>query len=524
MRQPPHESPFAPTEASSTLVGPLNRARLDIAATWVGVAAISALTVAGALVRIARVGDRVLSFDEGYTVAIAQRSFVDMLQTFRFEANGMLYTAVLWSLVRISDSAAMVRAPALVAGLLTIPAVYWAGRALVGRHAALVGATLLAVSPAAIGWSLYARGYAFAALFATISIGCVVRATGRGAPTRWRRLCVIATLAMAYSSALSLALLPVHALLVRMRAGGGDLRVWARPALWLSVALAPLAVMLVVASTYHDPLAWLWRPDGRLLRTVFGEIAAGPTFSGQERPQLALAIGTCALAVVAASLVMSRRQRYVRASLAGVAAWALVPPVLLLVVSFLHPVLWGRYLAIVVPGLALLLGAALASIPRIVTLVYGLVLASLLLGTSLTTPSPGVDFRVVGAWVEANRAPDEPLVLYPIEQLPPLAYYIRRLRVEGVLPVEEWDDTPLPRGVLGYHRDIDWGDTPLGPPRAEDLERLVSRSRSVLVLTYPNLSAHVPLAWATEAGCTIDHPQFHGLQAISIRGCAGLGA
>jgi hypothetical protein len=113
----------------------------------------------------------------------------------------------------------------------------------------------------------------------------------------------------------------------------------------------------------------------------------------------------------------------------------------------------------------------------------------------------------------------EPLVLFPIEQLPAAAYYARSLRVDGVLPVEEWNDTPLPAELAGYRRDYDWGDSPVGPPTASDLVRLSSRTGSVLVLTYPNLAGGIPLDWALARSCDVEWARFDGLTALSVDAC-----
>jgi hypothetical protein len=486
------------------------------------IVAASSVALVGVVLRLAQLGNRALSFDEGYTVASAQRSFFEMLAVFRFEANGMLYAIVLWPLLRISESEAMVRAPAVVAGILTIPAVYWTGRMLVGRRAALLGMAVAAVSPALVGWSSYGRSYAFATLFATVSFGCVARATDRTSrPGSWRALYVLATLAMAYSSALALVLLPVHALAVWLRERGArGLRVWLGPILGLAFGLVPLVVMLYVASTYHDPLAWLWKPDRDLIRIVVGEVAAGPTFSGGERPGFAAAIGAVVIAILVATIILPRaRLRMPDRGLQVVVGWALLPPIVLLLASEVRPVLWGRYLGIVVPALALLVGVALARLPKLVLLVYGAGLIALMVAASATPREPSVDFRTLGSWVETHRQADEPLVLYPVEQLAPLSYYARTLRVDGVMPVEEWGDTPVPQLVLGYRREIDWGDSPLGPPTASDLARLSARTGSFSIVAYPNLADDIPVAWARTRGCEVEFSNFDGLVTLSVRAC-----
>jgi len=490
--------------------------------TWAFLGAVTSLVVAGVAFRLLRLDERVLSFDEGYTFATAHRSLFDMLAAFRFEANGTLYAVLLWPLLKISESEAIVRSPAVIAGIATIPAVYWTGRELVGKHAALVGAAIVAVSPVLIAWSVYGRGYPLAILFCTLSFGCLGRVlSGDGRTGLWRTLYVASTLAMAYSSVLSLVVLPIHAIALWTRtAEGSTRRAWVVPALALGMGLLPLGLLLYVESTYRDPLHWLWEPDLALIRLVAGELAVGSAYFGVAGAGLAGAIAAV-LTAIALTGVLTPRARAAMSSwgMRVILGWALFPPFLLLAVSEVRPVFWSRYLGIVVPALALLAGVILVHLPRKVGLLLGAILASVLLVASVRTSSPDRDYRQIAAWLEAERDRGEPIVLYPIEQLPPLAYYARELRVDGEIPVEEWNDTPLPPGVVGVRRDVDWGDSPVGPPSADDLARLSSRTGSVLVLTYPNLVAGIPLAAAQARGCSLERTVFDGLVAFSHRGC-----
>ena len=173
------EDPFTPVEPRAGAWARTGATTFELAS------AIFALVAAGIVLRVARLDHLVLSFDESYTFATAQRSVADMLAAFRFEANGTIYAIVLWPLLLLSEDEAVVRVPALVAGIATIPAVWWTGVPLVGRRAALLAAGLVAVSPALVGWSVYGRGYALAVLLATLSFGCLARALGRDRQRLW---------------------------------------------------------------------------------------------------------------------------------------------------------------------------------------------------------------------------------------------------------------------------------------------------------------------------------------------------
>ncbi len=70
----------------------------------------------------------------------------------------------------LGDGAAMVRLPSALLGIAAIPVLYWAGRIFVGRRAAMVAATLLAVSPFHVRYGQEARMYALMALLGALML------------------------------------------------------------------------------------------------------------------------------------------------------------------------------------------------------------------------------------------------------------------------------------------------------------------------------------------------------------------
>jgi len=87
--------------------------------------------------------------------------------------QGPLYHAAVWPLVRLQDSAFLLRLPAAVAGVLAVPCLGVFTARLWGRQAGRLAALLLAVSPFAIWYSQEARGYSFLILFA-VAAGIVL--------------------------------------------------------------------------------------------------------------------------------------------------------------------------------------------------------------------------------------------------------------------------------------------------------------------------------------------------------------
>ena len=115
-----------PTLVAEPAVPPRARAAGAVAAPEL--ALLLAVTAIAVALRAGGLTFQGLDGDEGYSIALAQRSFADMLALFGYEANGTLYSLLLWPLSRIDDSLAMLRAPAAAAGSLAVPALWWALR------------------------------------------------------------------------------------------------------------------------------------------------------------------------------------------------------------------------------------------------------------------------------------------------------------------------------------------------------------------------------------------------------------
>ena len=95
-----------------------------------------------------------------------------------------------WLATRIDLTPEMLRLPALVGGIGTIPLVYVVGTRIVGRGAALLAAALTTLSPFMIYYSAEARGYGlmvFLLLGSTLAMLLAIERGGSadgGSPTR----------------------------------------------------------------------------------------------------------------------------------------------------------------------------------------------------------------------------------------------------------------------------------------------------------------------------------------------------
>ena len=130
------------------------------------------------LLRLSRI-DASLGHDEAYTAEAFSSQPVSRLITSYAEPNNHIFHSLLVRLVvnRLGKENWMVRVPALLAGLATVPVIYLLGRALFVEPAVgALAAWLLAVLPIHISHSQAARGYSLLLLTTALSTLFLVRA------------------------------------------------------------------------------------------------------------------------------------------------------------------------------------------------------------------------------------------------------------------------------------------------------------------------------------------------------------
>lgn len=92
------------------------------------------------------------------------------------EITPPLFFVASWLTSQLGHAPELVRAPSLVAGTLTIPAVYLLGVRTIGRPGALLAAAFTTLSPFMVYYSAEARSYAVMMLLATLSTLAMIRA------------------------------------------------------------------------------------------------------------------------------------------------------------------------------------------------------------------------------------------------------------------------------------------------------------------------------------------------------------
>jgi 4-amino-4-deoxy-L-arabinose transferase-like glycosyltransferase len=507
--------------AGEARAGSPARTRPAVLATeWLPLAGVLVLALA---LRLDRLAYQSLTDDEGYSFALAQRNFTDMFGLFRWEGNGTIYSIVLWPLVRISDSLDLLRMPAALAGVAAVAATYWAGRELTTRRVALCGALLLAVSPMAVRYSEFARPFSFVVLFSALSMALLARHLRTGGIVWLAGYAVVLALA-AYSNTLApILLVPVHLVLIAP-AGRAAVRRLALAVAGSAVLAAPVAVLSYIESDRRDPLYWLARPGLSRFVEVAEEFMIGRASNQLATVRVAAVLGILMTIVLVTAHVHGTRRTPGRR--APLVAWTFLPLVVALVISIEHPVFFGAYLVVALPGLCLLVSSGAAHLParRSAILLGVLVLAWGTGALAMGHPPRVLDYRAAAAWISGARSSSDPVIFDPITKLPAYGYYDAALRApDGNVVVKEWHDKPMPAGVTGVTDPGGYGDAREGPPSVAMVRSLARRTgREILVIDDPYRQGDVEHGAAVQwlvGHCTVETGRFGGIVVLAARGC-----
>ncbi len=171
---------------SKTLKRSLKPALRQIAITRTQLA-LFALTATGALMRFMLIGKQSIWLDEAYSIAITQRSLVDLLKmVVRTDTHPPLYYLFLKFWVLFSHTEAWVRSLSAFFSILSIPMMYLLVYELYqDRKAGLIGAGILAFSPFHIWYAQETRMYAMLTFFVLVSAWFFFRALRSGAKSDW---------------------------------------------------------------------------------------------------------------------------------------------------------------------------------------------------------------------------------------------------------------------------------------------------------------------------------------------------
>ena len=304
-------------------------------------------------------------FDEAATLSAARRSVPQLWALLHSTdaVHGLYYLGMHGWLALFGTGETAARAPSAIGLGLACALVALLGTDL-GVPRLGWSAGLLAVVLPGLAWSgSEARQYSWSAALAVLATWLLLRSQISGRTLDWVAYGVVLLLG-AYVFVFSLLLVPAH-LVTLLAQSRRPWRAWVTAV--IAVAFASLPLVYAGATQLDTQLSWLSESPFHvithaLLVQYFLSAQTPTNWLTLSCAALLLALATV---LTAAAMLLARHNQMLRGPLAVVLPWVVVPTVVLLVVSMLgHPVYQERYLTFCAPGVALLLGLGLMTLPH----------------------------------------------------------------------------------------------------------------------------------------------------------------
>ena len=380
---------------------------------------LAVITFCGAWLRISHLGNKSLWLDEGATVALARASWQHFAWVWwHGEANlQTIYFLLMRGWIHLGSSEPFLRLPSAIFGIVTIPALYSAARKFTGVWESLAAAALLAFSPSAVYYSQEARGYTLATLLVLASTYFFVRAVDGGRRRDWVLWTLCGMVAFYCHDFTALVLVAeVVSLLFK-----------APPVPWRKVILggAIIFVAAVPGLTYvfrasPENLHFVWMPAPSLKESWHLAM-----FFGGSGLKVALSLVLWIAGLMA--VIRARRNGAVDDYWRGMllVMWAVVPAMLLALISLRQPMFLQRYVFFSLPAACMLaaIGAGMLSRWR---LGFVLVLALCIADVPSVVKSyshPREDWRGASRLVLSSASPGDAVAFFPFYTRVMLDYY-----------------------------------------------------------------------------------------------------
>ena len=389
--------------------------------------------------RVYRLGDKSVWWDEGLAAWAARQSLAEIARWTAADVHPPLYFWMLHSWRWGSgDTEFGLRSLSAAIGVLTVAATYRLGRAVAGSQVGLLAALLVGISRFDIWWSQEMRMYALAALFATLALWTAIRFWDRGTVVDGA-LYVLFTAAGLYTLYLLVSVLVVANLTWLGVSWRGNRR---RQAL-LRWGAAQVAALLLFAP-------WLLYALGRIptwssaspmkagvfLRIYWTVLTVGIPVNVESYWWLTLPVLAVTLAGLASLLWRTRREWRVGRDVALLLLGLLLPAAVVYLVSlpretfFYSPQLAPRYLLLYAPAFYVLLAWGLSRLGKSQHWPLRAISTVVVVGAAgygLWEYYPGRilkdDYKSLAATLHAYQRPGDAVVLYTDKDWPVFAYH-----------------------------------------------------------------------------------------------------
>ena len=334
------------------------KARSTVTATFT-FASIGVLASAGLLPML----NKSLWVDEGASLYSAHLSWRALGQQSKVvDRVFVAYYAILHLWTGISANIEWVRLPSLIAFGFTVVIVGRLGNRLGGFSCGVIAAILTASNPLMIEAALDARPYALSALAATIAINALFRWCESSEDYWIWWFCIAWVVALVLQFFAILAPLAVLVTLFALRPMAFR-RNWRRIVAPLSVTLVATASFALLVLGQRGQVAWIPPMSvGKLFLDAFGP-ASGYPRDGKLRYAILIVVLVAFGLVLAGKWWRRKSERVARSSseyFVVALAWAALPTLGLIAVSYVQPFYVDRYVTASAPGMALAIGLLLA--------------------------------------------------------------------------------------------------------------------------------------------------------------------
>jgi mannosyltransferase len=402
-----------------------------------------------ALLRFLYLSRKSVYLDEAISVAYAHMSWHEFSQVLLTrDANMALYYLLLRGVVPFGDSEFWVRLISVIAGVATVPVMYWLGAKLYDRQTGVWAALLLSVNACHVVFSQEARGYALALLL--ISLSCCLFLKGIQSPfwPTWAGYALVSALAVHSHFYAGLVLVAQWISLFTLPRRMIPAKHLFSAILVAGALVSPAVLFVLRHSPGHidwvPPISWL-----EVYHTAVFLAAEGSKLTGD----LLLALCLVALSVTArldwrelhAESGLDRRGldhgAFNRWRKLSPWFWLLAPMVITAAGSLWTPMFFHRFLIVCLPAFVLLVARGLMQLrPRPVWVPAFLVLSIVTVAQSYSRTRE--DWRAAVHYALSQAQPGDAIWFYRGYSDTPFAYYQNRISAQNY-PQRVWgEDVP----------------------------------------------------------------------------------
>ncbi|MEO6714833.1 MAG: glycosyltransferase family 39 protein [Mycobacteriales bacterium] len=348
--------------------------------------------------------------DEAATLSVATRSWSE-LRVLLGEVDavhGMHYAVMHVWLAAFGTTPLSLRLPSVLAVGLAAAGVVVLGRRLVSLRAGVFAGLVLAVLPRVTWIAIEGRSSAMTLAAAVWLTVLLLAAADRGSWRIWAAYAVAVALAVSLWIFLVLLVAAHGATLLWLRHRRGVLVSWTVAAAAGGLAASPVVLL---SRAQRGQVSWIPQLGKDTVKYVIVE----QWFGIEGFPSLPVA-GLCWL-LIAVALFTAWRARDLRSPLFAVAMpWLVLPTAGLLALSLVStPVYVPRYVAFSLPAVALLVGAAIAALPRprasgAALLAVAVLSLQAYVGDRRPDSKDNSDWASVVRIIESNSAPDDAIL------------------------------------------------------------------------------------------------------------------